>query len=347
MYLLIFIFIAICSLLFGNKKPNNLILIAITIFFIFIVGFRGDDVDNDYMMYVDSIKYLQSSGIAEISFKWIALFFYNNFDSIISVFVFYALIGVSLKIYNIQKYSNHFWLSILIYFSTFFILQEMNAIRAGVACGFMMLSLEHWARKDSLKTLMFLGFASFFHYSFFIMIPFALFLTNSEKWVTYYILLIPLAYILYYTLDLTLIGSIFSIQYAQEKFNAYNDESNSTNVFSTVFVIKILLIILLYFFREKNEKINRYFYLFLKLYCVGLFLVITLAKFPAASMRFLDLFVIVELFLIPLLYYWFLPKFRWIPTILIIFYCYFYLYLYVDLAEYIRYYYLIFDAKWI
>lgn len=347
MYLIIFFILSILCFVDWTKSPNKIILILLTIFFIIIVGFRGDDVDNDYMQYYNSIKYPKSSGIAEVSFKYISNFLYSIFNTTTIVFLFYAVLGMSLKVYNIKKYTNYFWLSFLIYFCTFFILQEMNAIRAGVACGFMLLSINYWGKKDYIATLLLLLISGFFHYSFLILIPLIFLVQNNKKYLVYYILLIPIAYILYYSIDFSIIATFFSFTYAKEKLSGYDDEINMTNVLSTVFFIKIFLIFILYFYRKILEKKNENFYLFLKLYCIGIFIVIALAKYPAASMRFMDLFIIVELFLIPLICYLFPKKLRFIPITLIVIYSYFYFYLYIDLAKYIKDYYFIFEAKWI
>lgn len=346
MYLFIFFILCILSIV-SRKTPSKHGLRILAIVFIIIVGFRGDDVDNDYIMYYYSIVFPLKSGIAEISYKWIAEFFYNFFGSTILVFLFYAILGVGLKVYCIKKYTTYFWLSFLIYFATFFILQEMNAMRAGVACGFMLLSVQYWAERKYKMTLFLLAVATFFHYSFIVLIPLSLVIKNTSKGLIYYVVLIPLAYLVYYQVDLSQIVTFFTFSYAQDKFKAYSDEANMTNVFSTVFIVKILLVIFLYIYRKKLQNVYPYFYLFLKLYCIGIFVVIALAKFPAASMRFLDLFIVAEIFLVPLIYFLFPPKLKWIPLFLIFLFSYFYFYLYVDLAKYIRDYYLIFYPKWI
>ncbi|WP_265129715.1 EpsG family protein [Chryseobacterium oranimense] len=342
-YTIIFIILCVIAFFAGDKKPGKFVIAILFIFFAFFVGFRGDDVDNDYLLYFKSITIKNYSRIAEFSFKLIADFFYNNFGSTVLFFLFYAVLGVWLKLVGMKKYSNYFWLSMVIYFSTFFILQEMNAIRAGVACGFMLLALSPWQQDDKMKTFMFLLIAVFFHYSFVVLLPLIFFVKNDDKKIFIFVSLIPLAYLLYFIIDIKNIFAVLNVTYVQEKSTAYDYNETETKVLSTVFIIKIIFIALSYIFRKKLADNNEGFYLYLKLYCIGLFMVVVLAKLPAASMRFLDIFIIVELFLLPIFVKLFRKEFRWIPKLLIIAYSSFYLYLYMDSAKYVRDYFFIFD----
>lgn len=337
MYLVIFILLSITAILLGDKKPTMVILISLILIISAFVGFRGDDVDNDYQSYVNAIE--QQSYISELSFQFISDFFYSVFHSTLLTFLFYALFGVGLKLIAFKRYSNYFWLTLVLYFSTFFVLQEMNAMRAGVASGFMLLSFKPWSEEKRGKALLFLLLAFLFHYSFIIVIPLLLFVSNKEDKVLYYLFLIPIGYLIYLTIDISAFIP-FQITYLADKFNDYiSDES--TNVLSTVFIVKIIFILFLYIFRSELAEKNKYFYLFLKLYCFGIFMVVIFANLPAASMRFMDVFIIVELFLIPM--FCNLTTFERIPAIAIVIYAYFYFYLYVDVAEYIRPYYTIFN----
>lgn len=336
MYLFIFIILSVLSLIFKEKKISNTSLFLLIFTFTAFVGLRGDDVDNDYKNYQFAIE-INNTGIAEITFKSISHFLYKIFHSSVIVFVLYAILGVGLKFIAFKKYSNYFWLTILIYFSTFFILQEMNAIRAGAASGFVLLGLKPWSEGKKKAALLLIIIAGLFHYSFFVLLPFLFIISNNNKHnnILIYIGLIPIAYILYPFLDIGIVSPYINNPYILGKMSGYLNSFESTDVFSTVFLIKILFILLLYFFRKKLDSYP-YFYLFLKLYCIGIFFVVIFANFPAASMRFMDIFIIVELFLIPLFCNLFPSKFKFIPILLIILYSYFYFYLYVNVGEYIR-----------
>lgn len=341
--MLYYIIFALISLFSVRKKPSNLVFFLLFAFFGILIGFRGEDVDNDYVTYLDAIQYSNSSGIQEISFYWISSFFYKYFDSTVLTFVFYGFLGFGLKLFNLKRYANFFWLSFIIYFTTLFILQEMNAMRAGVGAGFMLLSIKAWSDANVKKTILLILVASFFHYSYLILIPLVFIVSNKDKKIIWYVMLIPLAYILYYAIDFTKILMLFKISYVEDKREGYLEGKELiTNVYSTVFIIKIIIIGLLYKYRKHLSVHNDYFYIFFKLYCISIFILVATANLPAASMRFLDIFSIGEIFLIPLFLFLFKPKLRWIPRLGIILYAGFYLYLYVDLAKYIRDYYLIF-----
>lgn len=344
-YYVIFSFVVVIILINAKSKPSRWVLLFVFIFFFSLIGFRGKDVDNDYRSYLESIEFPRSSMIQEISFSGISGFFYTYLNSTVLTFVFYAFLGFGLKLINLKRYANFFWVSFMIYFSSLFILQEMNAMRAGVGAGFMLLSIKDWSEENWKKTIFLILIASFFHYSYIILLPLIGVVSNNDKHLIRYVMLIPLAYIFYYTIDLSEILMLIKISYIQFKSVNYLDsEEQFTNVFSTVFIVKIFIIYFLLLYRNKLCLYQRYFYIFLKLYCIGFFILIITAKLPAASMRFLDIFTIGELFLIPLFILLFKPEFRWFPIIGCILYSLFYLHLYVDVAKYVRDYNIIYSS---
>lgn len=135
--------ILLCGLFsFTKFKPQYYIYF----FFIGVIlavysGFRSTDADHD--MYIYLYHHLNDDVDVEPSFNIIV-----NFSKIICenepiiMFIIYAFIGVFLKLRAIAILSNFIFLSLAIYVSEYYILQEMTQIRAGIAGGLFLLSIK-------------------------------------------------------------------------------------------------------------------------------------------------------------------------------------------------------------
>jgi hypothetical protein len=330
MYLILFTLLAFLSLLVPSHKPGKTSLISIILLVSIFVGIRGGNVDNDYQTYLASIK--TGEGIREFSFYWISNFLMETFHNTVSIFLFYSICSISLKFLAFAKLSNFFWPSLLIYFPTFFILQEMNAIRAGLAAGLLLISIPWWSKGKILPAFLLIIVAIFFHYSFIILVPVLLLVRNTKSNLWVYISLVPLAYILS-PLCFKYLGSVIqhiNLIYLSDKMVDYSRDANSQfgNTISLFYLVKILFLGYFYKYRDLIASENPYFYLLFKLYCIGIFLVVVLnASSPLAAMRIYEIFVIVELFLIPTIIFTFSP--RIIPILVIIGYSSSYYYLHI------------------
>lgn len=94
--------------------------------FILIAGLRGN-IDNDHQNYILLYENQDKNIIkVEPTFYLVSNFIKFLFRDIQYLFLFYAIIGVSLKFYAVKRISEFYFFSILIYFSYYFILQEMT-----------------------------------------------------------------------------------------------------------------------------------------------------------------------------------------------------------------------------
>src|SRR5699024_4808748 len=118
----------------------------------------------------------------------------NIFNGYYFVFIVFALISVSLK-YNIIKKSSPFLLlSVLVYYSNTFILQDLTQIRAGVAGAIVLYSVLQYAKnKNIISFVMLILLASTFHITallFFIVLAFDTNAVSSRYIFIYYLTLI-------------------------------------------------------------------------------------------------------------------------------------------------------------
>jgi len=141
----------------------------------------GSDQDSiAYFTYFNLDEYGMSL-VAEPTFIWIAkisriISEENGFRWLLFI---YAILGVTLKMVAIRRYSDLPWLAIITYISYFFLLHEFTQIRAGVATGLVLLSIKYILDRDFPIFFTLIAIASMFHYSAMVVAP--LYFISFEK----------------------------------------------------------------------------------------------------------------------------------------------------------------------
>ena len=292
---------------------RDFLLIVLASILIYLAATRPSDVANDYLIYVDywHTKFLKD---VESSFIHIRNLLKNDFDlGYSSLFVVYAVLGVSAKVYGIRLFTKYVFLSLLVYISHYYILHELTQIRVGGASGFFIIALYFLTTRDYVKFFIFILIAGYFHYSAFLALPLCLIYNDSRK-INLYILLIPIGYIIYFTGSSVIVQ--LPIPYVQEKVRVYEElkdagfnESDKINVFNALFLMRIAIFIFIFFFRKKIALQYDKIYLLLKVYSIALFTFTALASIPAFAFRIQELFGVVEILLFPCIVYIFKDKF--------------------------------------
>lgn len=278
-----------------------------------IAGFRGENVDRDYSIYVRQFNIYKDTwfGNYELSFKVISVIVKDIFNSNFTILIIiYAILGVSTKMLAIKQLSEFWGLSILIYLSYLFTLHEMTQIRAGVSAGFMMLSIKPLFEKRNIRFFFIVGLAIIFHYSAIIALFF--WFLNTRRINKYlYLSLIPISYVIHY---LTIINSDFILKFLSygpilKKFLAYQYMNNSyINVFNSWQLLKIGLAVIFLFNIDSIFKKNKYGILLVKLFVFSICTYVLLAFNPAYASRLSDLFAISDIILIPCFLYFVKPE---------------------------------------
>ncbi len=295
------IFSCLTFLTFKKIQQQNLIVIFILMILISVAGLRGP-VDNDYKQYVD--YYEQScSGIipAEFSFYLFSNIINILFSNIQVLFIFYAIIGVSVKLYAIKKLTELWIFSILIYFSYFFILHEMTQIRIGVAVGFILLSIKYIEEKNIKYYVITLLAAVFFHYSALIMLP--LYFLHKDRINKIFYFLIPIAYLLYF-LDFNIVKVIGYLDFTK-KYDFYKSlaPNNHINVFGYWQLLRCLFCGVLLWKLPLLLSNNKYAAILTKFYILSCFFLVVFASIPSIASRISEMFASVECILLPFLIY--------------------------------------------
>ena len=127
-------------------KKDLFYLILIGVVLILIAGLRPIGIDRDSLAYVGivgsdevNINLLDKEPGFWLIYKINKIIFNGNTQCF---FLIYALLGVSLKIFAIKKYSLLPFFSTFTYVCLYFILHEMTQIRAGVAAAIFLLALQ-------------------------------------------------------------------------------------------------------------------------------------------------------------------------------------------------------------
>jgi len=310
-----------------STKNNGILYNILGLILIIIASFRNGDSMPDYSTYVGLYHKIISGSftyLIEISFIIISKIanILSEGNSVL-LFTIYAILGVSLKFISIKHLTDLSFFSVIIYISNYFILQEMIQIRAGVATALILLSIKPLYERNFKYFLFLIGVAVFFHYSSFVFI-FLWFLDSKNINKKLYIFLILIAYIYYFSgFDLIVeIANIIPIKFFSFKLISYTNSARIQSLAINVFGIYALtrIIILLYFLYFSNiiQKRNKYFYLFLKFYALGIFSYLAFARFPDLAVRLSYTLTACEIMIIPTLIY--TIKGHYLPRFIVVLY---------------------------
>lgn len=310
-YAILFLFFMVALLsLFEDYlgKYSNLIYCLIGLILIVTAGFREVGVDPDSMTYENLfLHYDDSTTVYQIDYSYLLFSellgkIYNNVHS---VFLLYAILGVSLKFIAFRRNSQSALLPVLIYISFYYIFHECTQIRAGVASGFFLLALKPIADGKKLKALGLILCGTFFHMSGLALIP-LIFLNNrpssvSQRW--RWLILIGAGYVVYLGgLAMTVLLSS-DIPYIGDKLAIYQESIdkgiNTTAAYplGPIQIFTVLLYLYNMFFYDTLKEVNPRFPLMMKIFSIGLFVYPTFAFFPVIAVRLSQLYDVVNIIL--------------------------------------------------
>ncbi len=316
-YVLYFIFIAILAIQYQfTPFKSNILLFVIVILLAFLAGFQDVSVSRDHLGYQNafdniyeitdnSFYYLLSF---EPGFVAIVVFFRQIFEVNygVAIFLFYAIASLSLKAFAINRLSINPYLSLLFYFSYFFLIHEMTQIRIALASGIFLISLISFINGKRRTFVALVLLATCFHYSAIFYL--ALLIFDGKKLNKKLYLGLILLSIIFGIIKLPLLSVLgnFDPSDVSGKFNAYVEMSENgsiaVNVFNSLNILNILCCTFLLFWVKKDDLIkDKKLIVFLKCNILSVFLLSFFAGAPAFSMRFNQLFGVAQIFLFPYL----------------------------------------------
>lgn len=326
-YLVFFVILTLISLNYDAFQSSfkRQLWTFITVSLILFAGLRGSNVsfdDKSYLIYYNhtpTINFLFSNSKAffnsiqiEPNLLLIFSFFKSNFINGFNIAIFvYAFLSVSLKMKAIKTMTDFYFLSLLIYFSGFFLVQDMTQIRAAVAVGILLLSIKQMEQKNFLKFYFLIMIAFFFHNSSILFIPFIALNSKRINKINY-ILIVLIPIILYlFRIDPINLFLNFNLGIFSDKIKGYillqKYMNFKINLFNFNIILQIIVSLFFIFYSEKSN--NKYAILLTKINCYGIALFFLFNAIPVIAFRSNEVLCSVQIILIPLFVYFIKPKY--------------------------------------
>lgn len=311
----ILIFLAFFEEYLGRYKWMAYILVGIVL--VVYAGARPIGFDRDspnYEMMFMNPDAKESVISVEPSFLWISKICSLLVQDVRPVLVMYAILGVTLKLYAIKRYTPLFFLPLVIYFGNFYYLHELTQIRAGIASAFFLLAVPFMADKKKLAALGLILLACLFHYSALSLLP-LLFLDNSPMGRVKKIivaLVVPLCFVLYF-LGLDMLTTV-PIPYVTDKVEAYKAMSEygpveKNSILNPFPLMKMAVLLYFLYFSDTIAKYVPYIHILVKILACSLFVYFAFSSITIVSTRISELYGIIEIVAYPCIVFTIKPRF--------------------------------------
>lgn len=289
--------------------------------------FKSGDNMPDYQGFVDNIEgnVVTTIDIKEPAFfaiKWFANLFphYN----ILVALLLYAVVGITLKMWAIKQLTEFWFVALAVYISNYYMLHDLIQIRAGVASGFLLLCIKPLYERNGRQFLLLVLCAFIFHYSA-IIIFFLWFLTPDRFEKRFWLLIIPVAYLLFFAgINIVTLGLYLPIPGVQTKLEGYQRITelglngwDAFDPFALTYLVKIMILIFIILNINNMQRRNKYSYLLTKIYVLALAAYLLFGAIPVVANRSKELLAIVEIVLFPSITYIGIPRpiFKAIPIV--------------------------------
>lgn len=305
-------------MLVHNNNSNSIrFLYTLTFLLVCFAGLRAIDVSKDganYAYMFDS-AYEYSDWFASrnepmaviipVTLKYLGVYSY------LSIFLCFAFLGVGFKLLAIKRYSPLPLLSVLLYFSNFFMLHEMTQVRAGVATGILLLAIDDIYQKKAGRFLAKVFIASLFHFSAIAFLPVFFISAKKINRLAYFIVLF-FAIILGLIKGVNVFKLIPALSGLSSKLAVYDALQNNmaeVNLFNIIMMVNIFAVGLQLAFIERVKNISKYSILILKIMFFGVVSLYLFAAIPVIAWRISELFIVVSFINLTYIYYIIRPRF--------------------------------------
>ena len=283
----------------SNRVANRRIYLVVSFFILLMVAFRPSQmVDYEvYQMAFDGYLGFRFEPSFHL-IKWIGILLGNvQFWG----FFIYAYLCVWLKISYTKKYPTLLWSCMLVYLSSTIVTQDMVAIRAGVAGALMLFAIGYKIQADNRKMYIALIMAVLFHYSALacFVIPF---LNIHKMHRNIYLSALLISHILA-LMGIFLnhyIGFLNSIGALETVLGMHTERDEPMNFLNLLQLGHILICVVLWMNAEKLKESYNDAIIYLKVYTIGLCVMPLLALMMSMAIRLQELFLVVEIILIPM-----------------------------------------------
>lgn len=325
--IIIFIFTTVLCFLEHrfSYKDKQILYWTIATTLILFAGFREVGIDPDSANYEYAFYHYEDENIysaMEYSFFLLSSILQHIISDVHIIFLFYALLGITLKFIAFRKFIDLWFLPIVVYLSFIYELHDITQIRTGVMSGFFLLAIKPIAERNWTQAILLLIIGSFFHISALILFP-LLFLNNKDMTKRQRIMwsaIIPVSYMLHFTGNHLLFN--LPIPYIENKLENYEKNSDfiesSLNVFSPLHIFTIFIFTYLLYFYDTIKTYNKYFPFMMKVFSLSIFSFTAFAFLPVLANRISYLLRIITIILFSNISYTIRPKYAGIITVIAI-----------------------------
>lgn len=291
---LIIVLFAIIDAIETSKLSSALYGLVIFLFIVFLAGLR-DRVGTDWIAYHNA--YIYNDWDVEFGYQ-----FFNSLFSRLKIpynffLLFLNFLSLSLYYFGLKRYAYLFVISILIFYSDYFMYYNLSGIRQAVAISFIVFGVKYVVERKFFKFLFILLCACSFHITSFIFliayfIPFRK--INKKEAFVAIAFFFSLSFLIFAILEL-LSGDL-----ARKAMFYLEWQENAPNL-KQLFIIgalkRAIILIMVWIFGKKlwDNKIA-FFFLNLYLFGYGIYLSTYLLS-PDMGVRFSSYFIIFEIFL--------------------------------------------------
>lgn len=315
MILLLDIIFVVSMVAMWMDKPNFIIknknfvfgIIIIAILLALIASIRPEEMP-DYSAYsriYDNPENRINERI-EVGFIWFIIGVKHFIADDFSIFLFLAaFISVIIKLLAVRQLSSLFFSSLFIYIASKYISNDLIQMRVAFSTGLLLMAVYYKYKKQLFKFLIAATVAFCFHYSA-ILVYLIWFIPSQRINKTIYIIAVLVSYILALSgFSISHLISYIPVAGIQNLYSHYSlsDQISGANLFSILLISKLIICIYFLIKSDKYAKESPYFIIAVKLFAISLIAYCLLYSINAAAVRIAELFQIVEIILLPLLYY--------------------------------------------
>ena len=306
-------------------QSRRWLLLIVAIVLTSCVAFRPEGIDKDYFSYLGYYTN-PDSGMAKLtepSFKLIcsiARFFGYPF----LIFIIYAFLAVPLKVYSIVRLTPLWYMSILVWFSHLYIVQDLTQIRVAVASAIFLFSLHYVMEGNRWKFMLCVLLAVFFHYSALLLLPICV--LDNKPLVGWRLVLMYVLPLLFYCTSIISLELLYLIPvpFIQDKILVYEEMIKYSDMFTELNKFNIMALFRLFTYYVLLWKCNVISKVYpnipilLKIFCYSICAYAGFSFLPVFAVRAQELIGTVDFVALPLLALAFRPN--WSGRIAVIIY---------------------------